>query len=127
MARISEEPSNLGSIRGSIESVPEKQPSLRAVPEGDNPPQAPAASVNADTVHSLLGTNATATAATATAQQKQRPRGLGNFQGLPTKKRPSSAKGSARNVRSRDDKAGKVGLQELSHNKLCKRGPGIYK
>ena len=113
MARISEEPSNLGSARGSLESAAEKQPSLGSVPELSRAPQASAASVNPETVHSLLGTSATAAAASATAPEKQRPRGLGNSQGLPTKKRPSSAKATPRNVRSKEDKSAKVGNTSL--------------
>ena len=104
MARISEEPSNLGSARESLESAEDKQTPLEAVPELDKAPRASTESVNPDTVHSLLGRSATATAAGTTAQEKQRPRGLGNSQGLPTKKRPSSAKAAPRNVRSKDDK-----------------------
>ena len=117
MARITEEPSNVGSARGSPESSAEKQKELETVPEFSNAPKAPANSVNPETVHSLLGGSAIAGAAPATASQ--RPRGLGNSQGLPTKKRPSSAKATPRNVRSKDDKSAKVGSRVFAQVTLA--------
>ena len=119
LARISEEAPNVGSARGSLGDTAEKERPLDSVPEFSTAPQAPADSVNSGTVHSLLGTSATAAAATATAPQKQRPRGLGNSQGLPTKKRPSSAKATPRNVRSKEDKSAKVCLRFLLRQPHC--------
>lgn len=91
MGRISEEP----LLRASLESASGSYaPPLGAVI------QAPRAvsgvgkqAVEPSTVFNLLGKS-------ATAQTVERPKGLGQAQGLPTKKRSSSAKSSMQNVRS---------------------------
>lgn len=45
---------------------------------------------------------------TAAAQRSPGPKGLGKAQGLPTKKRPSSAKSSARNVKKKENASSQV-------------------
>lgn len=128
MARISEEPatgSQPGSASPSVESPPDKpKPSLESVPEGKPDTSESAegrqpgntadrarelsskgvgepggrSSLTHDTVCNLLGSS-------STAEAMKGPRGMGKSQGLPSKKRPSSAKTSARNVKMKEGSA----------------------
>ena len=112
MRRISEEPAQRpttaqSSQRNSVDTVPEEpEAPAEPLPEGSRKDaQNPRQEIGAGAVCDLLGKS-------STAASMERPKGLGQSRGLPTKKRPSSAKSSARNVRLKDGNA------RVSHHDL---------
>ena len=131
MARISEEPSagsRLGSAKTSPGSPPTHKPSLDSVSEGNKETLGPSPDTRAsrsedgkaelakDAVCGLLGSS-------ATAQKAQQPKGLGRSQGLPTKKRPSSAKSqsASRSKRLKDEGPPKVDLTMSIADLTCSK------